>query len=396
MQAVFLGLRHLNRILERCSGDILAWSLEINENDKVDMNLPIKVNVHLFYGADPTKYRAGENAGCLYGYHFAESEKYHLTYSHDTNENKLMKFFRRGLKAAVGFDFIHTWRNRREILSSDIVWTHTEFEYLAVSLLFWMTRRPKAPLLLAQSVWLLDRWPRFWAPKRIVYKFLLKRADILSVHSPVNQALMERLSGRPTELVFYGVDHRDFPLLALSDWQSHSPIRIAAIGNDRDRDWDSLIRAFDADERFSVRLATRRHVATKPKGDNIHIASVNGMVEQRALYDWADIIIVPLHDNKHVSGITVIFEGVTCGKPVVATNVGGLDRYFSADELTYVPPEDPVALRNAVLAIAADPVAALAKAKRATSRLRDSRYTIEEFAAQHVVLTDKAMSKLSR
>jgi glycosyltransferase involved in cell wall biosynthesis len=350
------------------------------------------VNVHLFYGADPKKYRVGENRGCLYGYDFAESERYQLTYSHDADEHKLWKIFRRALKAAFGFDFIHAWNNRHDILAADVVWTHTEFEYLAVSLLCRMYRRKERPLLLAQSVWLLDRWPRFSALKKALYKTLLKRADMLTVLSPVNQKLMERLSGRQSEVVFYGVDERDFPLREVNEWQCHGPIRIAAMGNDRDRDWESLIRAFDRDERFSVRLATRRHIATKPKGSNIEIAPVVGIAAQRELYYWADIIVVPLQENKHASGITVILEGVTYCKPVVATGVGGLDAYFSAEELTYVRPDDPIALREAVLKLVSDPVAALEKAKRATERLRRSQYTIAHFAAQHVALTEKMIA----
>ena len=32
------------------------------------------VHVHLFHGADPRFYRKGEDIGCLYGYHHAESD----------------------------------------------------------------------------------------------------------------------------------------------------------------------------------------------------------------------------------------------------------------------------------------------------------------------------------
>jgi len=42
-----------------------------------------KVHVHLFYGADPRFYRPGDNIGCLYGYHHAESDAFALSYSQD-------------------------------------------------------------------------------------------------------------------------------------------------------------------------------------------------------------------------------------------------------------------------------------------------------------------------
>lgn len=353
------------------------------------MNNPIKVNVHLFYGADPRKYRAGEDAGCLYGYHFAESEKYHLTYSHDAEEGKLRKIFRRALKAAAGFDFFHAWNNRKDILQSDVIWTHTEFEFLAISLLFRLTSTGRRPLLLGQSVWLFDRWPRYSGLRKAFYRMLIPRVDMLTTLSPVNQKLCSEYLGRPAQLAFYGISMQDFPIQNPETWQPHTPLRIAAIGNDRDRDWDTLVAAFDGDPRFTVRLATRRRVKTSPRSDNVNIGPVQGLEAQRELYAWADVIVVPLHENKHASGITVIFEGVTCGKPVIATKVGGLEGYFSPDELTYVPPNDPMALRETAANLTKDPAAALQKAQRATHRLIHSAYTTENFARQHVVLTEK-------
>lgn len=355
------------------------------------MNNPIKVNVHLFYGADPRKYRKGENAGCLYGYHFAESERYHLTYSHDADEGRLRQVFRRALKAAAGFDFLHAWHNRKDILQADVVWTHTEFEFLAVSLLFRLTGATHRPLLLGQSVWLFDRWARFSSLRKAFYRMLIPRVDMLTTHSPVNQKLCSDYLGRPANLVFYGISTQDFPIQHPTAWQPHTPLRIAAIGNDRDRDWDTLVSAFDGDPRFSVRLATRRKVKSSPKSDNVSIGPVYGMEAQRELYAWADVIVVPLHENKHVSGITVMFEGVTCGKPVVATLVGGLETYFSPDEVTYVPSGNAETLRNAVAGLSNDPAATLEKARRATQRLISSAYTTENFARQHVTLTEQLL-----
>ena len=124
-----------------------------------------KVHVHLFYGADPRFYRPGDNIGCLYGYHHAESDEFRLTYSQDAREGKPVRLLRRALKALLGFDFIHTWRNRAEMLRSDVIWTHTEQEWLSAALMLLLSGRKAgagaSPLLLAQSVWLLDKWPSY-------------------------------------------------------------------------------------------------------------------------------------------------------------------------------------------------------------------------------------------
>ncbi len=62
------------------------------------------------------------------------------------------------MKQVIGFDFVHTWCNRDAILASNVVWTRTEQEHLSVALLYMLRRREQnAPLLLAQSIWLLDK-----------------------------------------------------------------------------------------------------------------------------------------------------------------------------------------------------------------------------------------------
>ncbi|KLU27585.1 hypothetical protein EOS_03450, partial [Caballeronia mineralivorans PML1(12)] len=92
---------------------------------------PTNVHVHLYYGVDPSRYRKDENVGCLYGYHYAESESMALSYSQDHPEGRVLRTIRRGLKAFLGCDLIHAFRNRAALLEADVIWTHTEREYLS-------------------------------------------------------------------------------------------------------------------------------------------------------------------------------------------------------------------------------------------------------------------------
>jgi glycosyltransferase involved in cell wall biosynthesis len=351
----------------------------------------INVNVHLFYGADPRTYRKGDDIGCLYGYHHAESDEFHLTYSEDARESKPVKLVRRALKALIGFDMIHTWRNREQILRSDVVWTHTEHEHLAVALLLSLYdhrfRDRARPLLLAQSIWLLDKWPDYGMLRRWFYRKLLARADVLTTHSSVNAALCQRYLGRAATQVFYGLNTGDFPVRQPAEWTAHTPLRIAAIGNDRDRDWRTLIEAFGNNARYEVRLATRRRIPASLRAPNVEIASASGIVKQRELYAWADVIIVPLRHNSHVSGLTVTLEAAAVGKPMVVTDVGGLKAYFSANAASYVPPFDPQALRGAVERLAAAPEEALRQARTAAAELLSRDFTTQHFAQQHVRIT---------
>ena len=171
-----------------------------------------KVHVHLFYGADPRTYRKGENIGCLYGYHHAESDEFRLTYSEDRRESRVASVARRALKAALGFDVVHAWRNRAALLNTDVIWTHTEQEHLAAALILKLAgAQGKRPLLLAQSVWLFDKWNGFGGPRRWLYRKLLTRADALTTLARDNAELCRRYLGREAEFVYYGLNTQAFP-----------------------------------------------------------------------------------------------------------------------------------------------------------------------------------------
>lgn len=354
-----------------------------------------RVHVHLFYGADPRFYRPGDDIGCLYGYHHAESDALRLTYSQDAPEKKPVRLLRRALKAALGFDFLHTWRNRAEMLRADVIWTHTEQEWLSAALMLLLSGSRSgavgAPLLLAQSVWLLDKWPSYGLLRRALYRKLMTRADRLTTLASDNAALCQRYFGREATPLLYGLNTRDFPVRVPGEWVPHTPLRIAAIGNDRDRDWDTLIEAFGHDPRYSVKLATRRRIPAALRAPNVEIALFSGIRKQHELYDWADVIVVPLRPNSHASGITVMLEAAALGKPMVATDVGALKDYFPAHEAAYIPPFDPQALREAVDRFVAAPHDALRQAQAAAAGLLSRDLTTQHYAMQHVRVTQEML-----
>ena len=354
-----------------------------------------KVHVHLFYGADPRFYRPGDNIGCLYGYHHAESAAFKLTYSQDARESKPVRLLRRALKAALGFDFIHTWRNRDEMLRSDVIWTHTEQEWLSAALMLLLSGRKAgadaSPLLLAQSVWLLDKWPSYGILRSWLYRKLMKRADQLTTLATENAELCQRYFNRDAKPLLYGLNTQDFPVKTPTEWTPHTPIRIAAIGNDRDRDWETLIKAFGNDARYTVKLATRRRIPVSLRAPNVEIALFSGIKKQHELYDWADVIVVPLRPNSHASGITVMLEAAAVGKPMVVTNVGALQDYFPAGEAAYIPPFNPQALREAVDQLAASPADALHQAQAAAAGLLSRDLTTQNYAMQHVRITQEML-----
>lgn len=76
----------------------------------------------------------------------------------------------------------------------------------------------------------------------------------------------------------------------------------------------------------------------------------------------------------------IVLDAIAAGMPLVATRVGGIPEIFGADVDRLVPPNDPVALADAMAAVLAAPGAALAKAAALNIRIR-SIFTVEAMAA---------------
>jgi hypothetical protein len=326
-----------------------------------------------------------------YGYHHAQRDGWSIACSHDAAESGLIELLRRGLTHTLGFDLIHAWRNRAQLRSADVIWTHTEREHLAAALILSLSRRP-APKLIAQCVWLFDNWNKLSAPKRALYRHLLRVADVVTTQSPEDLKLAQAvMPGHPTACVLSGgtiewmTPPRDAPM--------HQPLRLAALGNDMHRDWETLLRAFGGRNQYEVAIASRklnpRHLRYAP---NARLVNAQTAEQVRGLYEWADLVVVPLKANHHASGITVLFEGIISGVPVIVTDTGGLRAYFSDNEAAYVPLNVPDEMRAMADALSADRERRLAMVARAQERMRTGELTKQGYAERHRQLTERVLA----
>lgn len=334
-----------------------------------------------------------------YGYHFA-ADACDLDYSVDHGEGRLSSLLRQALLKTLGFNLLHAWRNRRALFAADVVWTHTEHEHLAAALLLRLTRRRERPLLLAQSIWLADGWPNFPRWKRRLYRWLMVRADALTVHSSLNRQVLQSLfPEQRVEQVYFGIETE---LLPPAPARSPTAIigralRVLAIGNDRHRDWATLRDALADLDGVEVRLINRSLPPDFTAGiGNIELRPPREPRDISDAYAWADLLAVPLKPNLHASGITVVLEGVGQGLPVLCSDTGGLRDYFSGDQLGYVPTGDVQALQTAVVGCAQSYPACVERACRATRRLHEGGFTAQGFARQHVAITDRMLDAQTR
>lgn len=357
----------------------------------------IKVFVHLARDKDARAWKQALEAGTLvgfneetpYGYGRANSMGCEVRFSSSRPESMLSRGWRLALRALTGFDLAHAQRQRAELRDCDVVWTHTESQFLAVAAALGGTNhRPK---LLGQSVWLFDRWEHLGPWRRAWYRRLIARIDTLTVHSDSNLAIARRLfPEKRIELVRFGVpsEYPVPPRLRTAD-----PLRILSVGSDRHRDWPTLLAAVaDLEAQTTILSGTLAPsaAAALPK---VEIRRARTNSELVTALQAATLVCVPLKPNQHASGITAIQEAVLSGVPVVATDTGGLTGYFGPDEIRYVPPGDAGALRDAIISLAQDPQGACAMASRAQSRMTRDGLGAETFIRRHVELTEDMLAR---
>ena len=68
------------------------------------------------------------------------------------------------------------------------------------------------------------------------------------------------------------------------------------------------------------------------------------------LYYDADIIVIPLKENKSAAGITTLLEAMACKKPIICVRTQGLAEYLTDEEAVMtVNPGDILGLKAAIL-----------------------------------------------
>jgi glycosyltransferase involved in cell wall biosynthesis len=326
-----------------------------------------------------------------YGYGHAQASGYSLVYSQTWSESVLVRALDAVARLVLGFKIAHVARSWKTVSapSLDAIWTHTEREFLPLLLLSWLRRQPLAPVI-AQSVWLIDEWPRMRPIHRAIARALMRRAALCTFLSPVNAKQAERLGlGNRQRVVAFGVSLDSFPLTEPAPRAVSDRIRVFALGNDRHRDWHTFAEAFCHDPRFEIVAATA-NFPLPPDGPNWN-ARPCSHAEVIERYHWADVVVVPLSANQHASGITSVLEATLLGKPVVASDTGGIDWYFDRDEIALCPVGDAAALAAAAETLVCNPADSRQRVRAAQAAARRKDLSSSGYALRHVEMTEELL-----
>lgn len=311
-----------------------------------------RVAVLLNHSLDPEVWRDLHQAGKTidvtpYGYELAE-KWFDMTWARSHIESTRIRRLRISLSGRLGFDLVHAWRNRRTLFESDVVWTHTEREHLAAALVLKLVPRSRRPRLLAQSIWLWDRWGTLSRPRRRLYAWLLREAAVEATHSPLNLAVSRlAVPGRRVIFVPFGTKGLADMIPAAAE-DAARRWDVVAPGNDEHRDWATLAEVARARPAVNFWVASSSRTAhAQAWSPNVRVEEVIDMGAYAALLAGAGVCVLPLKPNVHASGMTTHVEATSVRTPVIVAGDGGLRTVFGSTG-RYVDSGDVDALSVAI------------------------------------------------
>lgn len=201
-------------------------------------------------------------------------------------------------------------------------------------------------------IWLTDRAERGADVGRMIE--ILRTAETLWVLSEAQVGPLRALlgaAGPEVVAVPFGID-ADFFTARLPEERP----RIVSVGNDRDRDPQTLFRALAIvhDRRPDVDLVVQTDAPDAPRGVRVVPRMSHG--ELRELYASASVVATATRPNLHVSGMTVTLEALATGRPVVNTATPGMEQYVRDGETGHlVPLGDADALAARLIDLLDDP-----------------------------------------
>jgi len=286
----------------------------------------------------------------------------------------LRRRFSEWAKRRLGLDLPHAWHHRRALRAARYIYCHSEIDYLAVAAVLRVTRA-RRPCLVGQTLWLFNEWPTLPRWRRAVVRWCLARVDLFIANARPNAELGRTLvPGARHEFVPFGVSATFADGASLP---AASGDLVLAVGNDRARDWETLLTACSRlPARMRLRIASSRRIPGAPTSAVAPTASIG---ELKELYRSAAALAVVVTENAHASGITTLLEAAAAGCPAVASRAGGLDDYFSDEEVLFVPVGDSTALTAALLRLAEDPDERGRRSALLRAAFRDRAYTNAEY-----------------
>jgi glycosyltransferase involved in cell wall biosynthesis len=226
------------------------------------------------------------------------------------------------------------------------------------------------------------------ARRRFLTASLRRTARVICLGPSQRNELIELTDLEPSrvEVGIHGVD-QDF----FAPVQEPRERLVIAIGRDLARDYATLVdavRTIDADVVF---VALQRNVEGIDLPANVEVRERISYFDLRDLYRRAAVAVAALRPaaygfGSEGSGVTALLEAQASATPIVATERPIVRDYLADGEAGFVvEPEDPVALRSAIVRLLDDAELARKLGEAGRSRV-EAHHTMDDMAARFAPL----------
>ena len=229
-----------------------------------------------------------------------------------------------------GWGLAKLWQQRRKFNNVDLVLVTTNTFGLSLGVLCRLGLLRARVMFIAMGL-IEPTTPTRWC---CAYRWALRDVHVLALAQRDAEILSATL-GRQVDYLPFGVDS-DFWRVTTHQVGDYA----LSIGNDRHRDYDTLLRAWRPEFPL-LRIVTRLSLTTYAANIEIiygdwHQQSLSDK-EVRTLMQQASFVVLPITDTVQPSGQSAALQAMACGKAVLLTDFPGLwNRELMLDGLTCV------------------------------------------------------------
>lgn len=195
----------------------------------------------------------------------------------------------------------------------------------------------RTPLVI-WSCWLADDLRSSTAQRRRWLTRSMQSADLVTYFGPMGGAVLAEagFSDERTLELTWGVTTSFY-----SPGTEPRDIQVLAVGQDRGRDYSTLLAAFDGLDLTLDLVCKPENIAGLEVPANVRLHGTVGMAEYRRLLRRAQVVAVPTDELIYPTGSSVALEAASSGCAVVVTSTPGLRTYFDdGDNGRLVAPKD--------------------------------------------------------
>jgi glycosyltransferase involved in cell wall biosynthesis len=187
---------------------------------------------------------------------------------------------------------------------------------------------------------------------------VLEHIHVVTISKSEQAHLAKFFPERTIDYIPFGVDTRFWK--PAPDGASAGKF-VLAIGNDANRDWKTLVEAWD-ETMPALKIVTNLPVPIA--APNVEVIRGDWRKQTLSdqeilkLYQQALCVVIPLRNTIQPAGQSVCLQAMACGRPVIMSDIAGLwNRDLLQDDRHWklVPPGEPETLKRTVKELVANP-----------------------------------------